>query len=192
MLGLTVLFVIGAYLIISALVVWSASRWAKKHGRRGWVWGGVVAFAMYNLVFWDLIPTLALHKYYCATEAGFWVYKTPEQWVKENPGVAETLTWKRQTEYLRPGNRLNERFVLDHKENKKSKLFPVRSMEMIVKDIQTGEILVKAIGISSGYGAFGVGMEGSWRFWTTYKPCAPYPQLPIVIEQYEHLGREIK
>ncbi len=91
MLGLVVLFVIGLYLAISALVVWLAARWAKKRRRRGWVWGGIAAFAMYNLVFWDLIPTLVMHKYYCATEAGFWLYKTPEQWVKENPGVMETL-----------------------------------------------------------------------------------------------------
>lgn len=91
MLGLMVLLVLGVYLAVSALVVWLSARWAKKRGRRGWVWGGVAAFAMYNLVFWDLIPTLAVHKYYCATEAGFWVYKTPEQWVKENPGVMETL-----------------------------------------------------------------------------------------------------
>jgi hypothetical protein len=92
MLGLVVLFVIGVYLVVSALVVLLAARWAKKRGRRGWVWGGVAAFAMYNLVFWDLIPTLAMHKYYCATEAGFWVYKTPEQWVKENPGGLGTLS----------------------------------------------------------------------------------------------------
>jgi hypothetical protein len=91
MLGLMVLLALGVYLAIGALVVWLAVRWAKKHQRRGWVWGGVAAFAMYNLVFWDWIPTVAMHKYYCATEAGFWVYKTPEQWAKENPGVRETL-----------------------------------------------------------------------------------------------------
>lgn len=192
MLGLMVLLALGIYLAIGALVVWLAVRWAKKHQRRGWVWGGVAAFAMYNLVFWDWIPTLAMHKYYCATEAGFWVYKTPEQWVKENPGVAETLTWKPQSGYLRAGNRLNERFVLEHTENRKSKLFPIRSMETVIKDIQTEEIMVRAIGFSSGYGALGVGTKGAWRFWTSYKPCAPYSQLPAVTEQYERLGREVK
>jgi hypothetical protein len=91
MLGLVVLLFIGAYLLVSALVVWLAARWARKHNRRAWVWGGLAALAMYNLVFWDWIPTVVMHKYYCATEAGFWIYKTPEQWVKENPGVRETL-----------------------------------------------------------------------------------------------------
>lgn len=51
MLGLVVLFVIGIYLAISALVVWLVARWAKKRERRRWLWGGLAAFAMYNLVF---------------------------------------------------------------------------------------------------------------------------------------------
>jgi hypothetical protein len=103
MLGLVVLFVIGVYLAVSALVVLLAARWAKKRGRRGWVWGGLAALAMYNLVFWDLIPTLTMHKYYCATEAGFWVYKTPEQWVREHHSELEGITQANQlwaTEYL--------------------------------------------------------------------------------------------
>lgn len=92
MLGLAVLGILAVYLLVSGLVVWLAARWAKRRDRRPWVWGGVAAFAMYNLVFWDLIPTLVVHKYYCATEAGFWVYKTPEQWAKENPGGLERLS----------------------------------------------------------------------------------------------------
>lgn len=91
MLGLVILFFIGLYLLISLLVVLFSAYLARKHGRRGWVWGLVAAFVMYNLVFWDWIPTVAMHKYYCDTEAGFWVYKTPEQWAKENPGVLDTL-----------------------------------------------------------------------------------------------------
>lgn len=92
MLGLMVLLVIAAYLVISALVVWRAARWAKNNGRRSWLWGLLAAFVMYNVVFWDLIPTMAAHKYYCSTQAGFWVYKTHEQWVEENPGVMDTLS----------------------------------------------------------------------------------------------------
>ena len=103
MLGLAVLFFIALYLLITWGVVRLAVRWARRHGRQGWVWGGVAAFAMYNLMFWDLIPTLLIHKYYCATEAGFWVYKTPEEWVKENPGVLETLSVGHlPEEYRRP------------------------------------------------------------------------------------------
>lgn len=91
MLGLVVIAFIAAYLAVSVLVVWLAVRWARRHNRRAWVWGGLAAFVMYNLMFWDWIPTVVMHRYYCSTEAGFWVYKTPEQWEKENPGVLEVL-----------------------------------------------------------------------------------------------------
>ncbi len=91
MMGLAIIFVFVIYLLVSAIVVWVTVIWARRHGRntRRWGWGAVLA--MYLLPFWDLIPTVLLHKYRCATEAGFWVYKTPEQWAKENPGVLETL-----------------------------------------------------------------------------------------------------
>lgn len=57
MAGLVVLAIIIGYLIISLIVVMVTVKTAKKHGRRGWVWGWVAALAMYNLVFWDWIPT---------------------------------------------------------------------------------------------------------------------------------------
>ncbi len=192
MLGLAVLFFIGVYLLISLLAIKLAGRWARKRGRRGWIWGGLTAFAMYNLVFWDLIPTLVLHKYYCATEAGLWVYKTPEQWVKENPGVRETLSWRSQSGYLRSGNQLNERFILVNSESRRNKLFPITSMETTINDVNTGEIMVKTLRFSSGYGAFGVGMVGSWRYWTRQTPCNQNSELSAVIKQFERLGREIK
>ncbi len=205
MLGLVVLFVIGIYLAISALVVWLATRWAKKRGRRGWVWGGVAAFAMYNLVFWDLIPTLAMHKYYCATEAGFWVYKTPEQWVKENPGVAETLSMSHLPEqyrvnpnngnsgdsiYLLPdgtrlvahyrddrtitvvefrkpdgssGYRLNERFQYERDESVAS--HAIGRTEQMLRDISTGQPLIREIHFWLGQGAASFVSGGSLEGW---------------------------
>lgn len=164
MLGLVVLFVIGAYLIISALVVWLAARWAKKLGRRGWVWGGLAAFAMYNLVFWDLIPTLAMHKYYCATEAGFWVYKTPERWTKENPGVREALkeslapdrvtykqTKKSLVEKLPANTRRSwytQRFYIDVT---REKIFlSMNSTEEKFYDAETGDLIARAVSFAPG------------------------------------------
>lgn len=91
MFGLIVLVVIGLYLLISVGVVRWAISYAKKNGKSVKRWGWGAALVMYLLVFWDWIPTVVAHKYYCSTEAGFWVYKTPEQWKKENPGVMETL-----------------------------------------------------------------------------------------------------
>ncbi|MDP3744635.1 MAG: hypothetical protein Q8Q76_09910 [Methylotenera sp.] len=91
MMGLMVLGVLAVYLLVSFWVTKKAVSWAKANNKKPWVWGGLAAFVMYNLVFWDLIPTLVMHKYYCATQAGFWMYKTPEQWKQENPGVIDSL-----------------------------------------------------------------------------------------------------
>jgi hypothetical protein len=101
MAGLVILAIMIGYLIISLIVVMVTVKTAKKHGRRGWVWGLVAVFVMYNLVFWDFIPSVVMYKYYCATEAGFWVYKTPKQWETENPGVAETLSMSHLPEQYR-------------------------------------------------------------------------------------------
>ena len=92
--GLVVFAAIAVYLIVSIAVVAFSARAAKKKGRSPWRWGGGAALVMYLLVFWDYIPTVVAHKYYCEKEAGFWVYKTVEQWKAENPGVAEVLTWR--------------------------------------------------------------------------------------------------
>lgn len=80
MIGLMVLGFFAVYLLVSIWVTSKAASWAKANNRKPWLWGGLAAFMMYNLVFWDLIPTLVMHKHYCDTQAGFWVYKTPEQW----------------------------------------------------------------------------------------------------------------
>ena len=77
--------------------------YAKRHGKRAWLWAMLAFLVVFLPIFWDWIPTVVAHKYYCATEAGFWIYKTPEQWKKDNPQAMEnikkeTQDWK--TKYL--------------------------------------------------------------------------------------------
>jgi hypothetical protein len=45
MLGLAVLFFIGAFLLASLLAIKLAAWWARRHGRRDWTWAGVTALA---------------------------------------------------------------------------------------------------------------------------------------------------
>ncbi len=94
--GLMVLMFFTVYLLASVFVTKKAASWAKANNKKPWLWGGLAAFVMYNLVFWDLIPTLVMHKYYCDTQAGFWIYKTPEQWMKENPQMKEGVDYREQ------------------------------------------------------------------------------------------------
>ena len=91
MIGLMYLLFFSAYALISLAVVVGVVKWARKRGRSTFRWGFAAAFIMYNLVFWDWIPSIIQHEYYCRTKAGFWVYKTLDQWKMENPGVLETL-----------------------------------------------------------------------------------------------------
>jgi len=90
------------YFPFSIWVIRKSYRFAKARYQRGWAGGVIAAFIMYNLVFWDWIPVVLMHKHLCKTEGGFWVYKTPEQWVKEHPEVigqdwGEESKWKHET-----------------------------------------------------------------------------------------------
>ncbi len=97
MIGLVYLVFFAVYLLVSIVAVRGAIDYARKNGKSAKRWGWGAAFVMYSLVFWDWIPTVAVHQYYCAKDAGFWVYKTLDQWKAENPGVMEGLVEDKNT-----------------------------------------------------------------------------------------------
>ncbi len=198
MIALAILFFLALYLLISIGMIWLVTRWAGKRGRSKWRWGLFAAFVMYNLVFWDLIPTYVVYKYYAHTKAGFWVYKTPEQWKEENPGVAETLTWKDMPDDYKgsgkfagyEGYKLNERILWLGKgvRNSSNSLIPVGISEDLIIDSMTGKILVKKANVWSG----GDGQEFT-RFWTSLGRTAPGDNEFVVLEsKYERIGREVQ
>jgi hypothetical protein len=174
MLGLVVIAFIASYLAVSALVVWLAARWARKRNRRPWVWGGLAALVMYNLVFWDWIPTVVMHRYYCSTQAGFWVYKTPEQWAKENPGVLETLEpypspySKARVEINGGKARLfNDRLgKLDARLDSLGGLL-IQQKEISIIDLTTKEALTRRIDFLSGPRQAGA----IWKSWLVKDSC---------------------
>lgn len=186
MLGLAVLAIFAAYLLISGFVIWLAARWAKKRNHKPWVWGGLAAFLMYNLVFWDLIPTLVMHKYYCATQSGFWVYKTPEQWAKENPGVLETLKpYSRSKIYgdekvefdLNGGTvrQYNDRFGYWSKSNTNLHGLLLDQHESGIIDTKTKVLLARYINFRSGPRGAGI----IWKSWLNRKCDAPSNVIPV-------------
>ncbi|MDP3480074.1 MAG: hypothetical protein Q8R88_09895 [Desulfoprunum sp.] len=193
MIGLSILAALFVYGWISFGVVWWVVKWAKKRGRGPVRWGIVAGLVMYHLVFWDFLPTLIVYKYYCATKAGFWVYKTPEQWKAENPGVAETLTWRKmspdyQASGVKYGFRLNERIVWINKVTESS-FVPVGCSEDLIVDLKNNETLIRRTAIGSGR----TGTEIT-RFWTHFGPC--YQDSKGFFGKYEtafkKLGKEIK
>ena len=87
-----VLLAIGLYLLISVLVVRGCIGYARRNGKSVMRWGCGAILAMYLIPFWDLLPTVIANQYNCASNAGFFVYKTIDQWKVQNPGVLETLS----------------------------------------------------------------------------------------------------
>ncbi|SDE53731.1 hypothetical protein [Desulfuromonas thiophila] len=193
MIGLLFIAAAVVYLIISIGVIRLVVRWAKKRGRRPVLWGFVAALVMYHLVFWDFIPTYALYKYYCATKAGFWVYKTPEQWKTENPGVAETLTWRELSPQFNNsddswGFKVNERFIWEI-ETLATPFLPVRRTVETIVDVEKNEVVVKRVSVRAGYKD---GME-LIKFWTSMGPFVPKSkEFGELQDNFKQIGRYIK
>ena len=199
MIFLAAVFLFLIYLAVSVLVVWLAVKAARRFGIKGWKWGVPAALVMYAIVFWDHIPTLVLHKYYCATKAGFWVYKTPEQWKKENPGVAETLTWRERSPTYKGsdgshGYRVNQRFKWEYRKIPTVPLFPVTVGSQSIVDVKTGEVMVRRVTVSSGYGSIGGGADpNSWKFWVGSEPCVPNTrEYGMYEDAFKKMGREVQ
>lgn len=177
--GVVIFGALAVYAIVLVAVTWLAYRWAAKRGlpivkRCLSAAGGFLL--IYLPVFWDHIPTLIAHKYYCEKEAGFWVYKTVEQWKSENQGVADTLT---PTEAGRPSIPvmlpdgtgrvfLNERIAIDRIDRPRLMVSTTLHEERFV-DVKSGEVLASRINVISGYGHIGVG--GHLKFWLSLAPC---------------------
>lgn len=155
MMGLMVLMFFAVYLLISMLAISNARAWAKDNNKRPWLWGGLAAFVMYNLVFWDLIPTLVMHKYYCETQAGFWVYKTPEQWKKENPQIqlksSEVKVYKGTDNDHVVTESLNQRLNYVRKLNPANLWLPIYKMETNIEDTKSQQSLIQRKDYLSGY-----------------------------------------
>jgi hypothetical protein len=190
MMFLAYLFFFLIYLGVAVALVRLAARAARSRGRKGWHWGLPVAVILYLVPFWDHIPTWVIHKYLCATEAGFWVYKTPEQWRAENPGVAEMLTWRERSPSfsnadVTSGMRLNERFTYERRV-KKIPLVPVRVSTAVVVDSLNRKIMAKRVRVGSGYPL------SHPKLWVGAKLCSPKSELWELVDRFKMQGSELK
>jgi hypothetical protein len=175
MFGLAVLLAMGVYLLLSVGVVKWAIRYARDNGKSAKRWGWGAAFVMYSLVFWDWIPTIATHQYYCAKDSGFWVYKTLDQWKAENPGVMEGLVAQRVLSSVREGDMLNytdtyafnQRINWVVKQGRVVSLLPVLRTGQVAVDTKDGKPLARQIDFGSYDQAW-----GGLKFWTSIQHCS--------------------
>lgn len=189
------LLLIGFYLLyfgISFLVIIAVCK-AGKTSKKKVINGFVAAFVMYNLLFWDLIPTYVMYNYYVKTKSGFWVYKTPEQWKDENTSVAETLTWNNLSPDINyPGliraTRFNERIVWGINEIEIT-LLPITIKDDLIVDSKINEVLVKRTRVYGGYS----GGLAFIKFWTfNRQPSFKMKEFSEIQFKYKEMGREVK
>jgi hypothetical protein len=86
-----VLGVIALYVVSCVALMVVTHRLGQRYAwKYKWAWVFLV-FLLFNTPVASVVlpPMLAMHSY--CEEAGFRLYKSPEQWKRENPGVAQTL-----------------------------------------------------------------------------------------------------
>lgn len=182
MMGLMYLLAFAVYLALSAAIVAWAVRHARMTGKSASIRGLGAALVMWLIPFWDWIPTVIMHKYYCETEAGFWVYKTVDQWKKENPGVLERIVANKgaPSKSERSGDErkristyfLNDKFnwVVSHEDISTS--VPIIRTEEVVVDTARGEALARYVDFGTGNSVRNtVGPPGPLKFWLSSKHC---------------------
>ena len=175
MFGLIVFGLLGIYL----LLLIAATRWgyrlAEKKGlprKKRWLWAAGGFLIVYLPLFWDWIPTVAVHQYYCAKDSGFWVYKTLEQWKVENPGVILSLEGRstdmqKEADGYIETHRLNQRFDWVIKLHGISSILPVAKREEILIDVKNNEVLVRFVDFSRGNQR----STGTTKFWLVSNDC---------------------
>ena len=171
--GLVILGIAALYLLISIGVVMSAAAYARKHGKSAKRWGWSAVLVMYLIPFWDWLPTIATHQYYCATQSGFWIYKTLDQWKKENPGVMETLVanavWPHHEIDGRSVAVINQRMNLVYAQSKELPLHQWQDIRELV-DTENQEVLARYVDFSTAHERRRAGWSG-WKFWLSNDYC---------------------
>jgi len=177
MLAIVILGVAIAYLAIAIVAVRlvvgaTEKRWSSR--RKGVVAGWAVGLAFFMMPFWDWLPSLLAHRYYCSTQARFTVNKTIDQWMSENKEVLRGLKHDRDAVSVQVDGYL--RYPINQR--LRSEIRPPYPVFLAVKredgrllDIQTNEILVEYVEFTTGYGSFSVGGQDAWKFWVSTGTC---------------------
>jgi hypothetical protein len=184
MFALVIFGILIAYFALAVFSVRAAVCGARESGlpqKQRWIRGSLVALVFYLIPFWDWIPTVVAHEYYCATEAKFEVFKTIEQWNAENVDVVPTLRFDRNAVPHAFGNvdryLLNQRIVSD-RDPRTDVFLSVRREQARAIDIKNGQVLASYVDFGAGYASFGVGGDGAWKFWLKRDSCSANEKSP--------------
>lgn len=202
MLGLLLILAAIVYGVVLIAVTDKAYRWGlRKWGKPKAYLAGLCGFLLIYLpVFWDHIPTLVAHRYYCAREAGFTVYKTLDQWQKENPetiGILKSKNDERgggesggRQEYI-----LNQRFVWII--NYQTIFGSLKKIDESVEDRRTKEVIARAVDFAAGSkNAISIGADRlqDYKVWIADPSCeknfmeSPRAKMTQFIKAVKKLG----
>jgi hypothetical protein len=199
MIGPIVLGAALLYFLVSFAIVRVAIGYARKNSKCAKCWGWGAALVMYMIPFWDWIPTVATHQFYCAKDSGFWVYKTLDQWKAENPGVMETLV---VNEILAPSKHEGDEdnwtntYLLNQRINQVSKHqgtlpFYRWKYEVAVVDSKTNEVLARSVDFYTTQVRAGGGWHG-WKFWLATDHCFSHKKGAVQFGNYINEFKGVK
>ena len=164
------LFPLLLFFVLSVIIVVFAMRAGRRRGKR---WGRWAAVTLLLFAFWDLPPTLGVFWYQCSNHAGFTQYQTLEDWKRENPGVAKTLTPYTDIRSTRVGfadrYQLNQRFAWEV-ERTQLPLRLERREERIV-DTATGKVLARYVDFGTRRQKINWWNPRDYKFWLNYGSC---------------------
>lgn len=198
MFSLVAFAIIGVFLLLVWFSAWLCRKIALSAGA-GQITARIAAIFGASIVvvpvFWDVPPTLIAHRYYCATDAGVQVYKSPQQWFAEKTGkVAPTLARivlsdeeRRQSSVWPSDHALRSRGLLVTSLKNINVFFTVKLKRSLLIDMQSGEVLVE----NRDYSAFSDGFKRSWFL---RGGCVnlgdKQPSFKNVKEEFERVGYE--
>jgi hypothetical protein len=177
MFSLMIFAVIGTYFFLVWFVAWLFRRIALSTGKSKSIgrWAAMIGALIVLLpVFWDVPPTMAAHRYYCAKDAGVWVYKTPKQWYAERIGKAS----KSPPIFIESQSDKNNffdnipsfsRLGLKYDSYEERKFLTVTLTRRRIVDVTSGEVLVE----TRNYSAWPTKPIPHWKWWLSIDFCHP-------------------
>lgn len=179
MIGLAYLLAAIVFLMVLGAAVSIAWRRGMKRGsrKRAWAYATIAFLAVYLPVFWDHIPTVLAHRYYCAKDGGLTVYKDPKVWLAEHKDELESLRVKPGGESVNQvlsdgwerSHLINKVAVIDHRISRPIFLPGIdlwREATRLV-DLQNNDILA----INIGYGTYRGFAAGGIKVWLYRNGC---------------------
>ena len=146
MIALELMFVLGLVAVF-LLCVWAVvytGVWARKRGRRTWIWRSLVGFALYLIFAWEQIPTLVVGEYLCSEYSGLKVYEVPYPKIDTTSGFG----------LVSGGARFAREYITDAyfyvKLDRWVDLVPVHVIGRYIVKRETGEVAASLISLKGG------------------------------------------